>query len=91
MTSILLHEYVTIWTLKFCFVAITNKTIVIIHVQVFFFFFWPHGLGNLSSPTRDRNIYIYMASLVAQLVKNLPEMQEILVRFLGQEDPLEKG
>ena len=32
-----------------------------------------------------------MGSLIAQLVKNLPEMQEILVRFLGQEDLLEKG
>ena len=31
------------------------------------------------------------ASLVAQMVKNLPAMQEILVRFLGQEDLLEKG
>ena len=31
------------------------------------------------------------ASLIAQLVKNLPAMQEILVLFLGQEDPLEKG
>ena len=31
------------------------------------------------------------ASLVAQLVKNLPEMQETPVRFLGWEDPLEKG
>ena len=30
------------------------------------------------------------ASLIAQLVKNLPAMQETLVRFLGQEDPLEK-
>ena len=30
-------------------------------------------------------------SLVAQLVKNPPAMQETLVRFLGQEDPLEKG
>ena len=30
-------------------------------------------------------------SLVAQLVKNLPAMQETLVRFLGWEDPLEKG
>ena len=29
-------------------------------------------------------------SLVAQLVKNLPAMQEILVQFLSQEDPLEK-
>ena len=31
------------------------------------------------------------ASLVAQLVKNLPAMQETPVQFLGQEDPLEKG
>ena len=30
------------------------------------------------------------ASLIAQLVKNLPAMQETLVRFLGREDPLEK-
>ena len=29
-------------------------------------------------------------SLVAQSVKNLPAMQETRVRFLGQEDPLEK-
>ena len=31
------------------------------------------------------------ASRVAQLVKNLPTMQEIWICFLGQEDPLEKG
>ena len=31
------------------------------------------------------------ASLVAQIVKNLPAMQEIRVQLLGQEDPLEKG
>ena len=31
------------------------------------------------------------ASLVAQLVKNLPATQETLVWFLGREDPLEKG
>ena len=30
-----------------------------------------------------------MASLVAQLVKNPPEMQETLVQFLSQEDPLQ--
>ena len=34
---------------------------------------------------------IHRASLVAQLVKNPPAMQETLVRFLGQEDPLKKG
>ena len=32
-----------------------------------------------------------MGFLIAQLVKNPPAMQETLVRFLGQEDPLEKG
>ena len=31
------------------------------------------------------------ASLIAQLVKNLPAVQETPVRFLGWEDPLEKG
>ena len=31
------------------------------------------------------------ASLVAQLAKNLPAMQETLVWFLGGEDPLKKG
>ena len=30
------------------------------------------------------------ASLIAQLVKNLPAEQETPVGFLGQEDPLEK-
>ena len=30
-------------------------------------------------------------SQVAQWIKNLPEMQEIWVRSLGQEDPLEEG
>ena len=31
------------------------------------------------------------ASLVAQLVENLPAMQETQVRSLGWEDPLEEG
>ena len=37
------------------------------------------------------NLLMLQASLVAQLVKNLPEMQETPVWFLGREDPLEKG
>ena len=32
-----------------------------------------------------------VASLVSQMVKNLPAMQETWVCPLGQEDPLEKG
>ena len=31
------------------------------------------------------------ASLIAQLVKNPPAVLETLVRFLGWEEPLEKG
>ena len=31
-----------------------------------------------------------MASLVTQMVKNLPAMQETRVQSLGREDPLEK-
>ena len=30
-------------------------------------------------------------ALVAQMVKNLPAMRETWVRYLGWEDPLEKG
>ena len=37
------------------------------------------------------HIIIYRASLVAQMVKKLPEMWETRVSSLGQEDPLEKG
>jgi len=31
------------------------------------------------------------ASLVVQMVKNMPEIQEIWVQSLGQEEPLERG
>jgi len=34
---------------------------------------------------------IVLASLIVQLVKNPPAMQETQVQFLGCEDPLEKG
>ena len=36
-------------------------------------------------------VFFLRASLVAELVKNPPAMQETLVRFLGWEDPLEEG
>ena len=37
------------------------------------------------------NVLTIGASLVAQLVKTPPEMQETLVQSLDQQDPLEKG
>ena len=45
-------------------------------------------MDSFSEPSEASNPW---ASLVAQLVKNLPAMQETLVRFLGRKDPLEKG
>ena len=38
----------------------------------------------------DKGPAILKTSLVAQLVKNLPAMQETPIQFLGWEDPLEK-
>ena len=45
-------------------------------------------MDSFSVPSEGNNPW---ASLVAQMVKNLPAMQEIWVRSLGWEDPLEKG
>ena len=45
--------------------------------------FWPGFLFTY--------LHFKQASLIAQLVKNLPAMQETPVRFLSQEDHLEKG
>ena len=40
---------------------------------------------------RNRTWIAWATSLVAQMVKNLPPMQETWVQSLGREDPLEKG
>ena len=42
---------------------------------------WKHILSTV----------VYGASLVAQMIKNLPAVQETWIPFLGQEDLLEKG
>ena len=57
--------------------------------------------GGLASHSRDLDQHgstleeaayqLYAASLVAQVVKNLPVVQETHVRSLGWEDLLEKG
>ena len=56
--------------------------------------------GDLSSiPRSGRSpgerigypLWYSWASLLAQMVKNLPAMRETWVRFLGWEDPLEEG
>ena len=49
------------------------------------------GLGGSAGEGIGYPLQYSWASLVAQLVKNLPAMQETWVRSLGWEDPLEKG
>ena len=57
--------------------------------------FIPQGHCPTSVPSShgESLLFTYLApwaSLVAQTVKHLPAMRETWVRFLGQEDPLEK-
>ena len=44
-----------------------------------------------SSQSRDEEPLEVGASQIAQLLKNLPAMQKTPVRFLDEEDPLEKS
>ena len=49
------------------------------------------GLGRSSGEGIDYPPQYYLASVVAQLVKNPPAIRETWVLSLGWEDPLEKG
>ena len=49
------------------------------------------GLGRSTGEGIGYPLQYSWASILAQLVKNLPTMQETPVWFLGWEDPLEKG
>ena len=51
-------------------------------IEYFFLFLHIYPVSNWTTT---------VSSLVAQLAKNLPAMQETWVRSLGWEDPLEKG
>ena len=48
-------------------------------------------LSLLSSRRKQATSVRFLASLIAQLVKDPPGMQETPVQFLGREDSLEKG
>ena len=52
---------------------------------------WIPGSGRSAREGIDYPLQYSWASVVAQLVKNLPAMRETWVRSLGWEDPLEKG
>ena len=67
------------------FSAIYTPGVVILNFCLFIFTVSVIPIGCISLYLLNR------PSLVAQLVKNLPEMWETWVRSLGWEDPLEKG
>ena len=52
--------------------------------------YWRNEIQKRNS-WEHKDIFVLLHHMIAQLVKNLPAMQETLVRFLAQEDPLEKG
>ena len=62
-----------------------HLALVLFWYQKFFFFFCLIPTNIL------KRLDILRASLMAQLVKNPPAMQETPVRFLGWEGALEKG
>ena len=53
---------------------------------------YPFDIENSITFTPEfwSTIWVLCASLVAQMVKNLPTLQETWVQSLGWEDPLEK-
>ena len=50
-----------------------------------------HPWGHKELDMTEQLAFSFWASLVAQMVKNPPAMQETRVQYLGWEDPLEKG
>ena len=52
---------------------------------------WTSPWGRKEYMTEQLSLSLFWTSFMAQPVRNLPAMQETLVRFLDQEDPMEKG
>ena len=76
-------------------VSLQNSYVETLPLNVMVWGVQPWG-GNLARSVEFLNgirvlIRRDQVSLVAQLVKNPPAMQETWVHFLGWEDPLEKG
>ena len=95
-----LFEWTTVYPFTYrghliCFqvLAVTNKAALTSECRFLCTHKFSTPLGKyqgLLDPARLLEC-IGRVSLVAQVVKNLPAMQEMQVRSLDQEDPLEKG
>ena len=69
--------------------SVVNEAEIDVFLEFSCFLHDPTNVGNLLSDSSN-DFWIEGASLVAQMVKNLPAMQETWVQSLGQED-LEMG
>ena len=61
------------------------------YITFYVYFFSPSNFASLTNFNLTVVVNHEWASLVAQMVKNPPAMQETWVQSLGWEDPLEKG
>ena len=61
------------------------------HLFCFYYPLWVLYIGEEKYLLILKLLWCDWASLITQLVKNPPAVQETPVRFLGWEDPLEKG
>ena len=77
----------------FVFVWCLFPLLYLLCVCVFVWCLFPHQPTKVNSHEVQNHVYLThdCVSLIAQAVKNPPAMQETAVRFLGQEDLLEKG
>ena len=73
--------------------SVHNTSIAVIHSSLVGLMYFPWAYHLLLPPSLGIWPYLQLlwVSLIAQLVKNLPAMQETPVGFLGWEDPLKKG
>ena len=88
----MLHVFssVSFKTLKRIFLV---QSILILYLHICYLFKFPSGQVCIKHIPLDfvcHIIYVLWASLVAHMVKNLPEICEIWVLYLIWEDPLEK-
>ena len=80
--SLITGRFFTIWAIREA--PQKNKFDFIVDV----FLYFKHCILLLLLQVKN---VAHVASLVAQMVKNLPAMQETWIRSLGWEDPLKKG
>ena len=81
-------QFVMIHTVKGF--SVVNEAEIDVFLEFPCFLHDPTNVGNLFSDSSN-DFWIEGASLVVQMVKNLPAMQETWVQSLGQEDLLEMG